>query len=73
MSDRTHSTTHRIVVDEIRDTGPIDMRDLVHRLDGSVPRRDVLRQVADAETTGEIRLDMLGRHRANQEEPARRS
>lgn len=76
MSDQTSNTPtaearrgrhRRIVVDEIRDTGPLHTGDLLRRLEGAMPRREVLQDVSDAETTGEIRLDVLGRFHANKD------
>lgn len=60
----TATMRREIVVEEIRETGPISTADVLRRLEDEMPRLAVLRAISDAEDTGEIALGITGRRRA---------
>lgn len=59
----TPTARREIVIEEIRETGPIRTSEALRRLSGTMDRLDVLRALSDAEDTGELVLGLRG-HRA---------
>lgn len=73
MSTEQNDERRSVILDEIRQTGPISVDDVVRNLTGEVPRSAVVRTVYEATETGELDMDIQGRLRVRGgEKPAPR-
>lgn len=56
------------VLEEIRQTGPISVDDVVRNLTGTVPRSTVIRTAYEATEAGDLDMDLRGRLRVRGEQ-----
>ena len=66
----TPTARREIVIEEIRETGPIRTSEALRRLSGTMDRLDVMRALSDAEDTGELVLGLRGHQVPRDRRPA---